>query len=453
MSAPFDPHRPYGPHNPYRSLDPSTLDPSTLDPHRTAGPSRSTAGVVTLAVVGGFGALLALVGALTSGAGGALVVVGLTLLVLGLGSVLVGRSWWALLASRRLGGGVLAAGLVLLVVGGTLLPTPEPPPAADLTAPSSSATPTTTVTPTTPADPVVALVGGASNGSALAALGTLEVKGRAPRTGYDRDVFGQAWADVDRNGCDTRNDVLARDLTAATVARGTQGCLVLSGTLADPYTATSIAFVRGEGTSEAVQVDHVVALSDAWQKGAQGWDLTTRTAFANDPLNLLATGGPTNAAKGDGDAATWLPPSTAFRCEYVARQVSVKAKYRLWVTDAERAAVARVLSGCADEVVVTDAAAAGEGAAHQQAAREADARAVAAQRSTATPRASAPAPTTQVAPVRTTPAPVAPPAAAPGDVYYKNCTEARAAGAAPVHRGDPGYSSTLDRDGDGIGCE
>jgi hypothetical protein len=376
-------------------------------------------------------------------------------LVLGLGSVLVGRSWWALLASRRLGGGVLAAGLVLLVVGGNLLPTPEPVPAAALTAPSPSATPTSTAAPTTPVDPVVALVAGASDGSALAALGTLEVKGRAPRTGYDRDVFGQAWADVDRNGCDTRNDVLARDLTAATVKPGTQGCLVLSGTLADPYTATTIAFVRGEGTSEAVQVDHVVALSDAWQKGAQGWDLTTRTAFANDPLNLLATDGPTNAAKGDGDAATWLPPSRAFRCAYVARQVSVKARYGLWVTDAERVAVAGVLSGCADEAVVTDAVALGEGAAHQQAAREADARAVAAQRSATTTRAPAPAPTTQAAPVRTTPAaaPVAPPAAAPGGVYYKSCTEARAAGAAPVRRGQPGYSSRLDRDGDGIGCE
>jgi hypothetical protein len=441
MSAPFDPYRP--------------LDPSTLDPHRPGHAPRSTTGMVTLAVVGGLGALLALVGALTSGAGGALVALGLTLLVLGLGSVLVGRSWWALLASRRLGGGVLAAGLVLLVVGGNLLPTPEPVPAAALTAPSPSATPTSTAAPTTPVDPVVALVAGASDGSALAALGTLEVKGRAPRTGYDRDVFGQAWADVDRNGCDTRNDVLARDLTAATVKPGTQGCLVLSGTLADPYTATTIAFVRGEGTSEAVQVDHVVALSDAWQKGARGWDLTTRTAFANDPLNLLATDGPTNAAKGDGDAATWLPPSRAFRCAYVARQVSVKARYGLWVTDAERVAVAGVLSGCADEAVVTDAVALGEGAAHQQAAREADARAVAAQRSATTTRAPAPAPTTQAAPVRTTPAaaPVAPPAAAPGGVYYKSCTEARAAGAAPVRRGQPGYSSRLDRDGDGIGCE
>ena len=118
--------------------------------------------------------------------------------------------------------------------------------------------------------------------SALAALATLKVKGRAPKTGYDRALFGQAWADVDRNGCDTRNDVLRRDLTAYVLKTGTHGCLVLSGTLHDPYTGTTIAFVRGQSTSAKVQIDHVVALSDAWQKGAQQWSTSRRTAYAND---------------------------------------------------------------------------------------------------------------------------------------------------------------------------
>ncbi len=149
----------------------------------------------------------------------------------------------------------------------------------------------------------------ADPGTALAALATLEVKGRAPRTGYDRDQFGPAWADVDRNGCDTRNDVLARDLTDETFEPGTHDCVVLTGTLVDPYTATTVAFQRGNVTSTAVQIDHVVALSDAWQKGAQQLDTATRQRFANDPLNLLAVDGPTNQAKGDGDAATWLPPN------------------------------------------------------------------------------------------------------------------------------------------------
>ncbi len=189
-------------------------------------------------------------------------------------------------------------------------------------------------------------ISGSVAGSPLAALAGLGVKGRAPGTGYDRTLFGQSWADVDRNGCDTRNDVLRRDLTAYVLRVGTHGCLVLSGTLHDPYTASTIAFVRGQDTSAKVQIDHVVALSDAWQKGAQRWSTPRRTAFANDSLNLLAVDGAANTRKGDGDAATWLPPNKAYRCSYAARQVAVKAKYGLWVTRAERDALARVLAAC-----------------------------------------------------------------------------------------------------------
>jgi len=193
-------------------------------------------------------------------------------------------------------------------------------------------------------------------GSARTALASLAVKGRAPRTGYDRALFGQAWADVDRNGCDTRNDVLRRDLTEYSIKRGTHGCLVLSGTLGDPYTATTIAFVRGQATSAMVQIDHVVALSDAWQKGAQQWSTPRRTAYANDLLNLLAVDGLTNQRKSDGDAATWLPPNKPYRCSYAARQVAVKAKYGLWVTGAERDALVRILATCPSQAVPTAAA-------------------------------------------------------------------------------------------------
>lgn len=191
----------------------------------------------------------------------------------------------------------------------------------------------------------------AGGGSALAALGTLAVKGRAPRTGYDRALFGQAWADVDRNGCDTRNDVLRRDLTADEIKPGTHGCVVLAGTLRDPYTGTTIAFVRGQNTSGRVQIDHVVPLSDAWQKGAQQWSPSQRKAFANDPLNLLAVDGLTNQRKSDGDAATWLPPDKAYRCPYAARQIAVKARYGLWVTGAERDALARILATCPSQTL------------------------------------------------------------------------------------------------------
>jgi len=176
-------------------------------------------------------------------------------------------------------------------------------------------------------------------------LDALAVKGRAPKTGYQRDAFGPSWSDVDRNGCDTRNDVLARDLTDVTFEEGTHDCVVLTGTLADPYSDATIGFERGPRSAD-VQIDHVVALSDAWQKGAQQWDADRRRQFANDPANLLAVDGPTNSAKGDGDAATWLPPSTGYRCAYVVRQVRVKAAYGLWVTQAERDAMDRVLDGC-----------------------------------------------------------------------------------------------------------
>jgi hypothetical protein len=181
---------------------------------------------------------------------------------------------------------------------------------------------------------------------AAAALAALPVKGRAPMTGYDRDRFGPAWADVDRDGCDQRNDVLARDLTSVVFKAGTHRCVVLSGTLKSVYTGRTVAFRRGATTSTAVQIDHVVALGDAWQTGAQALDATTRARLANDPLNLQAVEGPVNRAKSDSDAASWLPPATRYRCTYVARQVAVKALYRLWVTKAEHDAIARVLTAC-----------------------------------------------------------------------------------------------------------
>ena len=130
---------------------------------------------------------------------------------------------------------------------------------------------------------------------------------------------------------------------------GTHGCAVLAGKLADPYTATAISFTRSAATSTAVQIDHVVPLGDAWQTGAQNLSARLRVDLANDPLELLAVAGPTNEAKGDGDAATWLPPNKAYRCAYVARQVAVKARYRLWVTAAERGAIAAILARCASQ--------------------------------------------------------------------------------------------------------
>ena len=145
-----------------------------------------------------------------------------------------------------------------------------------------------------------------------------------------------------------RNIILNRDLLNVIVD---ESCNVTSGTLNDPYTGKIIMFVRGGNTSSVVQIDHVVALSDAWQKGAQQFTLEKRIELANDPLELLAVDGSANMQKSDGDAATWLPPDKSFRCQYVARQIAVKQKYKLWVTQAEYNAMADILSKCPNQLL------------------------------------------------------------------------------------------------------
>lgn len=187
--------------------------------------------------------------------------------------------------------------------------------------------------------------------SALSVLERLPVKGRAPASNYQREAFGQAWLDADRNGCDTRNDILRRDLADVEFTERSR-CRVAAGSFQDPYTAKTLDFRRGAGTSRDVQIDHVVALADAWQKGAQQLTARQRQNFANDPVNLVAADGPANQQKGAGDAATWLPGNRAFRCHYVARQVSVKAAYSLWVTQAEKDAMKRVLATCPEQETI-----------------------------------------------------------------------------------------------------
>jgi hypothetical protein len=205
------------------------------------------------------------------------------------------------------------------------------------TAGASSApapTPTITASPTASTTPIATAAGGTAD------LATLLIKGRAPLTGYSRAQFGPAWPT--ENGCDARNEVLRRDLEHPML----QGpCTVETGTLISPYTGGTISFVRGPN-STAVQIDHVVALGDAWQTGAQSWTASKRETFANDLVELLAVDEHSNEQKGDADAASWLPSKKAFRCEYVDIQVEVKVKYGLWVTQAEHDAIAQVLASC-----------------------------------------------------------------------------------------------------------
>jgi hypothetical protein len=211
---------------------------------------------------------------------------------------------------------------------------------------------------------VVALVFAVSSGAAAASaapsrttpkwvkesqqqLATLAVKKAGSMDGYSRDKFGTPWADVDDNGCGTRDDILARDLKRLVFKQiGACARVVAQGLLKDPYTGKTIPFVRGVKTSSAVQIDHVVALGDAWRTGAAKWAARVRLAYANDPAVLLAVDGPANGAKSDSDAAEWLPPRHAYECKYVARQVAIKAKYRLWVTRAERRAMSALLRTC-----------------------------------------------------------------------------------------------------------
>ena len=178
--------------------------------------------------------------------------------------------------------------------------------------------------------------------SALSLLDTLAVKGKAPKTGYSRSSFSH-WRDPDKNGCDARNDILKRDLIDLVFKENTNECKVVSGVLNDPYSGTAITFTLGKSD---VDIDHVVALSHAWQVGAFAWSDEKRLEFANDPLNLLAVSARLNRQKGDGDAATWLPPTKSYRCAYVSRQVVVKVKYGLWITRAEKSAIERILATC-----------------------------------------------------------------------------------------------------------
>lgn len=337
---------------------------------------------------------------------------------------------------------------VLMLFGGLGLTSPRTPPVMPSSAaqtqvspstapsiPSTDPTPTASPTPSTtevvspepsppPSEPTASpQLDKAAPGTAVADVAVLAVKGRAPKTGYARAQFGSGWVDVDRNGCDTRNDMLRVYLTSKVMSGS---CKVLAGTLADPYTGHGIRFVYG-GPSE-VDVDHVVALSDAWQKGAAQWPFAKRVALANDPLNLQPTDSGANRRKGDADAASWLPPSAAYRCTYVARQAAVKKKYQIWVTDAEKAAMITVLAGC--------------------------------------PGQAAPAPGPQPtiasntggaapAPSRPKPAPTKPTPTAGGlDPNMGTCKAAKAAGYGPYVRGvDPEYDWYRDRDRDGIVCE
>lgn len=204
----------------------------------------------------------------------------------------------------------------------------------------------------TPVEPTDA-VATENTGDALLAMDVLEkleVKGRAPKTGYEREQFYDSWPSIE--GCSLRQRIIKRELGDSAVISSDDNCTIVSGEYDEPYTGSHLIFYQKSDLTKGVQIDHVVALSDAWQKGAQNLAKNERYALATDPLNLLAVDAKTNQSKSDGDAATWLPPNKQFRCAYIARQISVKYKYHLWVTEAEKNAIKSVLNTCPNELTI-----------------------------------------------------------------------------------------------------
>ena len=254
------------------------------------------------------------------------------------------------------------------------------------------------------------------------AVTAIPVKGRAPKTGYSREKFGDDWTSHYTN-CDTRETIQRRDIDEIKVASADR-CKVVGGELYDNYTGKTIKITKSN--IDKYEVDHVVSLSDAWQKGAQSWSAAKRKAFANDPANLGLTSQKVNAQKGDGDAATWLPPEKSCRCAYVSQQVSVKQNYGLWVTAAEQKAMSRVLTSCRDETIATE---------DLSWTNVDDKVTVVKPKPKAKPK---PEPKTEPQ----------------TDPQFGTCREANAAGYGPYVEGlDPEYDWYQDRDGDGIVCE
>lgn len=202
-------------------------------------------------------------------------------------------------------------------------------------------------TPPAPTEPAATATSQPGSAAALAAsLPLIDESVEIPR--YQRASFGERWQDIDRNGCDQRQDVLARDLTEVTRDR----CTVLTGFLLDPYTGASITFQHdrvaepGNPGSQGVQIDHVVSLSAAHAGGAWRWKPEEREAFANTLSNLLAVDGKTNQAKGDRGPSAWMPPDSAFACEYAQRYTEIVSEWHLSVRRADRDALAETLVGC-----------------------------------------------------------------------------------------------------------
>lgn len=182
--------------------------------------------------------------------------------------------------------------------------------------------------------------------------GVVVLPQRVRRYDYRRAAYGDAWDDdnhapLGHNGCDTRDDILNRDLVDKTyVAIKRCPNAVATGTLHDPYTNATVAFQRGAKVGESVQIDHLVPLAYAWDMGAYSWPFAERKRFANDPANLLAVGGQANQDKSDAPPALWMPPNAAFACQYAMQFIAVLRGYGLAVEEGSAVALRKAADTC-----------------------------------------------------------------------------------------------------------
>jgi hypothetical protein len=268
------------------------------------------------------------------------------------------KTKWIAILSAALALCLVVIAILVLRSCSAAQPTPAPTVTVTATASAAASTqpdPSRSPAPTgTPAVDTPAAESPATSGeSPVPSLDELIVlPGEAPEVpDYDRTAFGQAWSDdvnveFGHNGCDTRNDILRRDLVDITLKENTNGCVVLTGTLHDPYTGRTISFERGQDTSTLVQIDHVFPLAAAWNRGAAEWSAAERQDFANDPVNLLASDGAANQVKGAMLPDEWQPDPAWGRCRYAQQFVEVAAKYTLPITTSEKEALAEALTEC-----------------------------------------------------------------------------------------------------------
>ena len=185
---------------------------------------------------------------------------------------------------------------------------------------------------------VAAPAASARDRSILSMLRALTVAAEQP-SGYDRELFPH-W-DYVRDDCDVRDLVLIAEARSGPTTGRT--CPVGRGTWFSEFDGVTVR------DPSSLDVDHMVALAEAWASGARAWTTAQREAFANDlgySGSLIAVTASSNRSKGDQDPSEWLPPRTSYRCTYVSDWIAVKWRWRLSIDRTEHSALRVLANGC-----------------------------------------------------------------------------------------------------------